>query len=65
MWLRWFSKVKLVSRRFMLVSMRFKLGAKLVTKVIFVPDPEVQHGGELPRTVPHKFTVFQRKFSAI
>ena len=48
MWLGRFSKFKLVSIRFKLVSIRFKLVAirfklvaKLVTKVIFVPDPKV------------------------
>ena len=34
MWLSWFSKFKLV-------AVRFKLVAKLVAKVIFVPDPTV------------------------
>ena len=34
-------KVKLVSIRFKLVAVRFKLVAKLVAKVIFVPDPTV------------------------
>ena len=41
MWLSWFSEFKLVSIRFKLVAVRFKLVAKLVTKVIFVPDPKV------------------------
>ena len=40
MWLGRFSKFKLVSIRFKLVAIRFKLVAKLVTKVIFVPDPK-------------------------
>ena len=34
MWLSWFSKFKLV-------SIKFKLVAKLVARVIFVPDPKV------------------------
>ena len=41
MWLSWFSKFKLVSKRFKLVAIRFKRVAKLVAKVIFVPDPKV------------------------
>ena len=40
-WLSWFSKFKLGSIRFKLVAVRFKLVAKLVAKVIFVPDPKV------------------------
>lgn len=41
MWLSWFSKFKLVSIKFKLVAVRFKLVAKLVARVIFVPDPKV------------------------
>ena len=43
MWLSWFSEFKLVSIRFKLVVIRFKLVAKLVTKVIFVPDTPLRN----------------------
>ena len=42
MWLSWFSKFKLVSISCKLVAVRFKLVAKQVARVFFVPDPEVR-----------------------
>ena len=66
MWLSWFSKFKLVSIRFYLVAVRFKLVAKLVAKVIFVPDPKVHSKMAAScLVVPREFTMFLRKFSAI
>ena len=51
----------------MLVSMRFKIGTKLVTKVIFVPDPEVH--SNMAANCPAQFLVSlqcsKEKLSAI